>query len=355
MTVELHHDAVVVDAHNDLLMLVCRRPKERWVPYFREHWLPQLREGGVDIQVLPVFIDDEFRPEGALRETLHMIEAAHRIAEGCPEDVALCLDGLQIDKALSEGKIALVLALEGCNQIDTDVETLQTLHRLGIRIASFAHWGRSALADGSGEHATGSRLTSVGVEAVQLAEQLGLMLDISHLGPGAVDHILEIATRPVMATHSSVRSLRDHHRNLTDSQLKQVAASGGVVCINFFAGFLSTQTASIDDLVRHISYAVELIGPDSVGLGPDFVFELFDEKIPMCDRPQLLEGMDLMKHIPGLEGPRGLPSVTEELLHAGMPSTVVRQVLGGNVHRLFRAELGIPVGTPKSRHDSRTA
>ena len=71
---QLHHDAVVLDAHNDLLMLVARRPSARWVPYFRDRWLPQLREGGVDVQVLPVFIDDAYRPEGALRQTLTTIE-----------------------------------------------------------------------------------------------------------------------------------------------------------------------------------------------------------------------------------------------------------------------------------------
>ncbi len=67
---ELHRTAIVADAHNDLLMLVARRPKASWGSYFREHWIPQLRDGGIDVQVLPVFIDDEFRPEGALRETL---------------------------------------------------------------------------------------------------------------------------------------------------------------------------------------------------------------------------------------------------------------------------------------------
>lgn len=203
MSEGLPDDAIVIDTHNDLLMLVARRPRSAWVSYFRDRWLPPLRAGGVDVQVLPVFIDDEFRPEAALRETLRMIEAAHRIAEGCPEGVALCLDGADVDAALASGRIALVLALEGCPQIDADVELLQTMHRLGIRIVSFAHWGRSALADGSGE-ATGSRLTRAGVAAVQLAEQIGLMLDISHLGPGAVEHILEVATRPVIATHLSV-------------------------------------------------------------------------------------------------------------------------------------------------------
>jgi membrane dipeptidase len=277
MSSTLHTDAVVADTHNDLLMLVVRRPRERWASYFREHWLPQLQAGGVDIQVLPVFIDDEFRPEGSLRETLRMIEAAHCLAEGNADAVALCRDGAEIDAALASGRIALVLALEGCPQIDDDVELLDTLARLGVRVVSFAHFGRSALADGSAEDAAGSRLTRAGVAALEALERLGVVMDISHLGQGGVEHVLALATRPVIATHSSARALRDHHRNLTDEQLKGVQLTGGVICVNFFAGFLDDGPPTIDRLVDHIEHVAEVVGIDHVGLGPDFCTEVFEE------------------------------------------------------------------------------
>ncbi|MER5422590.1 membrane dipeptidase, partial [Streptosporangium roseum] len=144
MSVELHHRAVVADTHNDLLMAVTARPPQRWASFFRERWLPQLHEGGVNVQVLPVFIDDQYRPEGALRQTLRMIECAHTLAEGNADTVRLCLDGTQIDQALGEGRIALVLALESAPGLDASVELLPTLYRLGVRIASIAHWGRTA-------------------------------------------------------------------------------------------------------------------------------------------------------------------------------------------------------------------
>lgn len=341
----LHDDAIVLDAHNDLLMLVARRPTDAWVSYFRERWLPQLRSGGVDVQVLPVFIDDEFRPEGSLRETLRMIEAAHRIVEGCPDELALCTDGAQIDSALATGRIALVLALEGCPQIDDDIELIQSFYRLGVRIISLAHFGRSMLADGSGEDAAGSRLTDSGVRAVRLMEELGILLDISHLGTGGVAHVLEIARRPVIATHSAARALRDHHRNLTDEQLQGVRAGGGVICVNFFAGFLTSGVApTLDDLVDHILHVCSVAGVDAVGLGPDFVREVFDEKTPLCDRPLLFDGMDVMTCVPGLEGPAGLPLVTERLLARGVAEDDVRKILGGNAVRLLREQLGVPAG-----------
>ena len=341
----LHADAVVVDSHNDLLMAVTSRPRDQWASFFRSQWLPQLRDGGVDVQVLPVFIDDEFRPEGALRHTMRMIEAGHRIAEGNPDDVTLCVTGSEIDATVADGRIALVLALESAPGVDSDIELLQTLQRLGVRIVSFAHFGRTALADGSGEDAAGSRLTRAGLEAFKLVEELGLIFDVSHLGAGGVAHVLELARRPVMATHSSARALRDHHRNLTDDQLRAIAATGGVVCVNFFPGFLTEGRATIDHLVDHIAHVADVAGPDAVGIGPDFIKELMDEQYPLATELPI-EGVDGKAVLPGLEGPRGLPLVTEALLRRGFDKEQVTAILGGNAMRLFREQLGVPLGDP---------
>ncbi|GAB2827576.1 dipeptidase [Actinocorallia aurea] len=339
---DLHTSAVVADAHNDLLMAVTARPPSRWASFFRERWLPQLRAGGVDLQVLPVFIDDGFRPEGALRETLRMIECAHTIAEGNADDVRLCLNGAQIDAALAEGKIALVLALESMPGLDANVELLPTLHRLGVRVASLAHWGRTPLADGSGEDATGSRLTAAGVAAVAEMERLGILLDISHLGASGVGHVLELARRPVVATHSSARALRDHHRNLTDEQIRGVAATGGVVCVNFLPGFLDADPAgyTVARLADHVEHVAEVAGIDHVGLGPDFVHEVYtDLTPPCCEDPAATVDFDVMATLPGLAGPAGLPLLTAELLARGHPDADVRAILGANLHRLLTTHL----------------
>jgi membrane dipeptidase len=339
---DLHHRAVVADTHNDLLCSVVVRPVPQWAAYFRAQWLPQLRAGGVDIQVLPVFIDDTYRPEGALRQTLRMIEAAHRIAEANADEVRLCLDGADIDAALAAGRIALVLALESAPGIDSDVELLETLHRLGVRIASLAHFGRTALADGSAEDSTGSRLTAAGVEALAEMERMGMMFDVSHLGAAGVDHVLELATRPVLATHSSARVLRDHHRNLTDERLAAIGAGGGVVCVNFFPGFLGEGEPSLARLADHIEHVGRVAGADHVGIGPDFVAEVLDDVVPRGAGLGPVAGRDPFDTLPGLAGPAGLPLVTAELLARGLDEAAVVATLGGNVHRLFRAELGVP-------------
>ncbi len=339
---QLHTSAIVADTHNDLLMAVVARPPDRWAGYFRERWLPQLRDGGVDVQVLPVFIDSSFRPEGALRQTLRMIEAAHRLADGNPDEVALCLDGAAIDATLASGRIALVLALEGCPAIDDDVELVETMHRLGVRIASLVHFGRTALADGSGEDGTGGRLTRAGVAALAEMERLGMLFDVSHLGAAGVEHVLELATRPVIATHSSARALRDHHRNLTDAQLKGIATGGGVICVNFFAGFLDEAEHTVERLVDHILHVAEVAGIDHVGIGPDFIAEVEHDLWPAWCDDYTVEGIDIRSCVPGLEGPRGLPLVTAALVQRGLDADAIGKVLGGNVVRLMRAELGRP-------------
>lgn len=340
MSVDLHHRAVVADAHNDLLMAVAARPPERWGGFFRDRWLPQLREGGVDIQVLPVFIDDQYRPEGALRQTLRTIECAHVIAEANADQVALCLDGADIDEAVTAGRIALVLALESAPGIDASVELFSTLFRLGVRIASIAHWGRTPLADGSREDATGSRLTAPGVRALREMERLGMLFDISHLGASGVAHVLELATRPLIATHSCARALRDHHRNLTDDQIRGVAGTGGVVCVNFVPDFLTDdqERVGVDRVVDHIEHVVAVAGIDHVGLGADFLREVVADLTPPCC--ESADDEDPLFEFPGLEAPGDLPVVTEALLRRGLPDEDVLKILGGNVRRLMSRHMG---------------
>lgn len=339
-------DGFVADTHNDLLMAVSARAPERWGPYFAERWLPQLRDGGVGVQVLPVFVDNREYQEAALRTTLRTVECAHRIAEYCAADVALCRDGAEIDAALASGRIALVLALEAAPGVDRDVELLTTLFRLDVRIASLVHYGRTALADGSGEDvASAGRLTRAGIAALAEMERLGMIFDVSHLGAAGVAHVLELATRPVMATHSSARALCDHHRNLTDDRLRAIAATGGVVCVNFYPPFLSADpaTATLDTLADHITHIAEAAGIDHVGLGPDFMTEVMTDLLPhWCEAEETGSAWDIRTPLPGVSGPRDFPAVAKKLAERGFTREDRVKILGGNVAALFRTELGRP-------------
>jgi membrane dipeptidase len=330
-----------VDAHNDLLMVCSRQSPECQGAFFRENWLPQLRAGGVDVQVLPVFLEPEFRPEGALRQTLKMIETAWRIEDACPDEVRICLTGKDLAQARADGRIALIIALEGCEAVGVDVGLFETLHRLGVRMASFTHFGRTMLADGSAEDDTGGRLTKAGVDAVAECERLGIMLDVSHLGVASTDHMLELARRPLVASHSSSFAVRPHHRNLTDEAMRAIADTGGVVGINVLAQFVDDRRHTVERVADHIDHAAATVGAAHVGLGPDFYKEVSEALVRVAEpswgnsKPR--------EYVPGLEGPAGLPHITGELLRRGWAEHDVQQVLGLSFHDVLVQELGRPM------------
>jgi membrane dipeptidase len=277
--------------------------------------------------VLPVYTADD-----DLRELLGWIEAGHRITEGNADVVELCGTGADIDRALAGGRIALILALEGCGALGTAVGLLDTMFRLGVRMVSFTHMGRTGFADGSAEDSTGSRLTAAGVEALAAVEELGMLMDVSHLSASGVDDVLERATRPVVASHSCAFALHEHHRNLTDERLSAIAASGGVVGVNFVGTYLDANHPSVGRAIDHILNVASKAGADHVGIGSDFIEQYGREA-----EPRLLEFVT-----PGLAGPADLPLVTDALLERGTSQQQIRKILGENWLRVFRAEMGLP-------------
>ncbi len=335
---QLHSDAVVVDAHNDLPVLLLLRNSELGeqgaARYWSERWLPEARAGGVDVQVLPIYVAPEVA-EASLRQTLLQLEALEREAAQTPE-VALCRTGAEIDAAVADGRIALLLALEGTQGIGPSVELFSVVHRLGVRMVSFTHWSRALLAEGSADEATGSRLPAAGVRAVAELDRLGILLDVSHLAAASVDHVLELATRTVIASHSCCRALCDHHRNLSDEHLRAIAATGGVIGMNVLPTFVAESDPTLDRVVDHLEHMAEVAGIDHVGLGPDFLREYMDALYPQYDELRRFGGVDLKAVVPGLARERDLPNLTERMLERGWAPADVRKVLGENWLRVFR-------------------
>lgn len=332
---------MVVDAHNDLLMAVHRRISDP--DYFRRSWLPQLRRGGVGLQILPVFVDAKWLPEAALRMTFQLVEVALRTIERCGDELALCLGPGDAEAALASGRIGIFLALEGCPAVGQDVEVLRTLFRLGVRVASLTHFGRNSLADGSAEEATGGQLTRLGLQAVELMQELGMLLDVSHLSMVGTAQVLKTAGGPVIASHSSCYEVQPHHRNLPDALLAAIGERGGVVGINFFPTFLGTGPVSIETVVDHIQHAMRVAGSEHVGLGPDFTKEVAAEMDP---RDLMTEGCELGDSVPGLSGPGDFWVLEEALLRRGLSRIEVEAVMGGNFLRLLNTQVGATGAAP---------
>ncbi|MDW3177487.1 MAG: membrane dipeptidase [Acidimicrobiia bacterium] len=283
----------IADSHNDLL-LACQHRRERGVrDPFGDDWLPGLRSGGVVFQVLPIFTEEQFIGEGALRRTLEIISLAREIAEVHSSDVAIVETPAEIQETIDSGRIALLLAIEGAEPVGASLSMFETLWRLGIRMASLTWNRRTLLADGVGEADTNGRLTTLGIEAVAEMERLGMVIDISHLSMPGVQHLSELATKPFVASHSSCRALVDHPRNLTNSQIEAVAESGGFVAANAFGAFVSSGEPTLGDYVDHLEHLVSVAGPERVGIGADFIEDLVQQVDPILGRNLLVDPSDL--------------------------------------------------------------
>jgi membrane dipeptidase len=337
----LHHDAVVVDTHNDLILLVDHFDHRQQPNHFADYWLPELRAGGVDVQVLPICLEEQFQSEGGLRRTLMLVERIHELTAEHADDVALCLNADDIDVAVAAGKIALVVALEGAHAIGQDPRLIRTMERVGVRVVSLAHVGRTFLADGSGlDDTSRGGLTPQGIEVFQEMERLGIVFDISHLGLAGVKDVLELATRPLLATHSACLALTDIHRNLGDEQIKRIAEIGGV--INVAAAipyFIDPKTPSADRVVDHVEHLIATAGVDHVGVGPDFIDDYFQKVYGGWMVPPHLAA-DLTSA--EIERPSDLPKLTETMMRRGFGESNIRKILGGNVLHVFREVMGVP-------------
>lgn len=328
-----------VDGHNDFLLLFARERALGHTDSLKRRFVPQFRAAGVDVQVAPIYIEAELLPEGALRHTLRVIENLRDEVEANGDEVALCLSGEEIDAAVAAGKLALVLALEGSHAIGADVELFSTFYRLGVRMASFTWMGNTSLAGGSRDGDPGGGLTRLGREALALLERLGIVMDVSHLSARSTADVLELATRPLVASHSSARALRDHHRNLLDEHIKGIAVLGGVIGITAIPDFTDTGSPGIDRVVDHISHIAETAGVDHVGIGTDFVREYVDEVYATYPDVRV-DGIDLRDTIQGLASPADLPNLAPALERRGFTAEDIVKILGGNFLRVFRDVMG---------------
>jgi membrane dipeptidase len=318
----LHFASPVVDAHVDTVHALLRG-RDLLVRGDEGHVdLPRLREGGVRIQVFALYIDPEYKPERALPRVLVLWDALMRALRRAGGQVRLCRTPEDLDAVLAGEGLGAVLSVEGGEAIGTELALLRVLHALGVRAMGLTWNQRNAIADGAGEDRAQGGLTEFGRQVVAEMNRLGMVVDVSHLCERAFWDVLEVSRQPVIASHSNARALCDHVRNLRDEQIRALAAGGGVMGINFFAGFLDADPARADvgRVCDHIDHVCALVGPAHVGLGSDF------DGIPRTPA--------------GLEDCSRLPALTEELLRRGYRAGDVQAILGGNFLRVFRQVWG---------------
>jgi putative CocE/NonD family hydrolase len=228
--------------------------------------LPELRRGGVQVVLSTVAaIEDSRYAMGVIGRWLHLErsgQAGLRMARTVAE----------IEKAAHDHEIAVVLHFQGCEPIEGDLQLLEVYHALGVRVMQLTYNARNRLGDGCLER-DNAGLSRFGRQAVATMNQLGIVVDVAHVGERTSLEAIEHSASPVIATHANACGVYQSRRNLTDQQIRAIAASGGVIGTCAFPGFVGPGQPDLDRFLDHVDYMVQLVGAQHVGIGLDFAQE----------------------------------------------------------------------------------
>jgi membrane dipeptidase len=368
----LHEKAIVVDTHNDVLSTATMNGMDIGTDLTgKTHSdLARFKKGGVDVQVFSIFCDDRYGVGTAFSYAHQEIDSLYAIARRNPGKMQIVTDPAGLERVVKSHRLAAMLGVEGGHMIEDRMDYLDSFYRMGVRYMTLTWnnstpWATSAMEETS--HAftvTPYGLTAEGKAIVRRMNELGMIVDLSHVGEKTFWDAIHTTTKPVICSHSSVYALCPVFRNLQDDQIKAIGANGGVIQVNFYSGFLDSNyaprvtrflqrhkpeldsltaakapqyainefmskkypaesdslRAPLSLLMDHIDYIVRLIGVDHVGLGSDFD--------GIESPPQQLD--DVTKY----------PLITRELLKRGYKAADIEKILGGNFIRVFKVNSG---------------
>ncbi|MDP3468405.1 MAG: dipeptidase [Daejeonella sp.] len=360
---KLHKRAIVVDTHGDILSDQIKSGIDIGVLQKGGNFdLVRAKEGGLDVQVFSVWSDYT----GGFALANRQIDSLDALIKRHPDKIAKVRTASELKSAVKQGKMAAMFGVEGGHMIENKIENLEALAKRGMIYMTLT-WNNSTPWSSSAYEETFKRdsleqigLSDLGIQIIKRMNELGVIVDLSHVGETTFYDAIKASTKPVMASHSSAYVFNAHQRNLKDDQIKAIAKTGGVVFVNFYTGFLdSTYTpkqkqfndrhkaelsslttkynslakaseeintkyhqeiedmrAPLSLLIDHIDHMVKLVGSDHVGLGADY------------------DGAE--SYPKGLDDVSKYPLITEALLQRGYSNKDVRKILGGNFIRLLR-------------------
>ena len=358
---DLHSRAIVVDGHSDILIPITEgkmslgervevpdldweappglenNPLVRfgmgahtvWFGPMGQYDLPRWRKGGVTAQLCAIYLDDDWLRD-PVRRGMEMVWNLHDQIDR-HDGLVLATTVGDIRRARDEGKVALVLTFEGCEALGTDPRFLDLYYRLGLRSGSLTHTRRNIFADGCWAADRRGGLTALGKEVVRRMDDLGIVIDLVHIGEAGFSEILELTDNPVILSHTTPTMFPDtapEAQDLLDGKLPRprlelprdrwmldaLAANDGVL------GLIHVAHRDLDSVVRDIETALDVMGPDHIGLGSDHYGK---EMAPA-----------------GLEDISKVPRLTEALAARGHSDEVILKFLGENYLRVFEAVWG---------------
>ncbi|MFF4353563.1 dipeptidase [Streptomyces sp. NPDC001530] len=237
-----------------------------------------------------------------------------------------------VEAAARAGDVAVAFDLEDSGPLDGQLDRVRHFYDLGVRTMLPSYNNRNAAGGGCLEEVD-EGLTAYGRALIREMNAVGMVTDGSHCGARTGLDMCEVSEHPVIYSHSCMRSVWDHPRNITDEQAKECAATGGVIGITGVGIFLGPNHATVDALVRHIDYAVDLVGPEHVGVSTDYPFDHQDFNAMLEQSPELFPDCYTRWGPINFMPPEGLLTVEDALLSRGYPADAVTAILGGNFRR----------------------
>ena len=332
----IHKEAIVVDTHIDTTMMLGREGWDFMVRHEPKKGddsnhvdLPRIKEGGLDGAFFSIYMPGTITGPEAVKRSLTLIDHVRSLAEQHPNEIVLATTAAEVRAAHKAGKFAALMGMEGGHMIDDSLAVLRDYQRLGVRYLTLSHSVNTNWSDSSGDTPKHNGLTDFGKDVVRELNRLGMLVDISHVSDKTFWDALETSKAPLVASHSSLRSISGHPRNMTDDMIRALGGKGGVIMINYSRSFLSDElyqaglrnvppaerpTVSWEKIVEHIDRAAKLVGAAHVGLGSDF------------DGTTVPDGMDDVSM---------LPKITAALLDKGYSEQDVKNILGENILRLL--------------------
>lgn len=371
---KIHAKAIVIDTHNDFLMqvtdsaLVGHRNNELSLDKDlkgKTHIdLTRQKEGGLDVEIFSVFCTGDMK--APFNFANRQIDSLYAVIARHPDKIVKAVNSKELFKAVKQYKIVAMLGVEGGHMIENDLSKLNALYKRGAKYMTLTwnnstSWATSAYDETFKIDLTHKGLTEFGKQVVNRMNQLGMIVDISHVGEQTFWDVIKTTTKPVIASHSSVYNLCNHQRNLKDDQIKAIAKNGGVIQVNFNPPFIDSNfvkrensffqehkieadslvKSGMDDwvmenylyskykseanamrpplsvLIQHIEYIINLVGADYVGLGSDF------------------DGINITPQ--QLDDVTNFPLIAKALVDKGYSKKDITKILGGNFLRVLKA------------------
>lgn len=366
---KIHEKAILVDTHNDVLTQSIEKNVvfDEDMKAYAHSDLRRMKQGGVDVQVFSVWCDGSFGKGKAFARANRQIDTLYEWVRRNPSDMMIVKTPRDLEVAVKTKKLACMMGVEGGHMIEDNLQNLDSLFKRGVRYMTLTwnnstSWATSAMEESSNKFTNAKKgLNEFGIQVVKRMNELGMIVDLSHVGEQTFWDAIHTTTKPVIASHSCVYNICPVFRNLKDDQIDAIGRNGGVIHLNFFSGFLDSSfqrkitafnarhkaerdtilklnpepffadsylaekyadevkdlRAPLSLLLDHLDYIVKRIGVDHVGLGSDFD--------GITSPPQQLDDVS------------SYPFITKALLEKGYSSRDVRKILGENFIRVFKA------------------